>query len=148
MIKRLAGVAALAVALTACGGSGTATTTTTPMNDGAGSPVTVHVTLTDFAIQSDLTTFTVGVPYHFVVVNNGGSQHEFMVIPPMAAGTSSDVIDAAAQAHIEETNLQPGEQATVDYTFTAGQVGTTLEFACHLQGHYEAGMHLPITVTG
>jgi len=146
MITKLAGAAALALALTACGGSGAATTTA-PMADGTGSPVTVHVTLTDFAIQADLTTFTVGVPYHFVVVNSGGSQHEFMVIPPMPAGTSSDVIDAAAQAHIEESNLQPGEQATVDYTFSADQVGTTLEFACHIQGHYEAGMHLSITVT-
>jgi uncharacterized cupredoxin-like copper-binding protein len=34
----------------------------------------------------------------------------------------------------------------MDYTFTKAYPAGTLEFACHLSGHYEAGMHLPITV--
>jgi len=45
--------------LAACGGAALAT----------GKPVNVQVTLTDFKINSSLTTFTTGVPYHFVVTN-------------------------------------------------------------------------------
>jgi hypothetical protein len=36
-----------------------------------------------------------------------------------------------------------------DYTFNQsmmGQMEQNFEFACHLPGHYEAGMRLPITI--
>jgi uncharacterized cupredoxin-like copper-binding protein len=37
----------------------------------------------------------------------------------------------------------PGTTVTREFTFT--QTGD-FEFACHVSGHYEAGMLLPITV--
>jgi len=42
-------------------------------------------------------------------------------------------------------NVNPGETKTLDYTFTQSNAGKQLEFACHLPGHYEAGMHQAIT---
>lgn len=110
-------------------------------------PVEVQVTATDFAFQSSLTTFEVGVPYHFVVTNNGQTEHEFMIVKPIPAGSMDmEEMDQMAIGHIEEDDLQPGGTASVDVTFTEPAPEGTLEMSCHLPGHYENGMLLPITV--
>jgi len=44
---------------------------------------------------------------------------------------------------VGEAELPPGTIVTREFTFT--QTGD-FEFACHVSGHYEAGMLLPITV--
>jgi uncharacterized cupredoxin-like copper-binding protein len=44
-------------------------------------------------------------------------------------------------------NVARGETKTFDYTFASSMMGQYFEFACHLPGHYEAGMKLPITVS-
>jgi uncharacterized cupredoxin-like copper-binding protein len=35
----------------------------------------------------------------------------------------------------------------VEYTFTDGAIGKTLEFSCLIRRHYDVGMRLAITVT-
>lgn len=111
-------------------------------------PVDVTVTATDFAFQSSLTTFKVGVPYHFIVTNKGAVEHEFMLVKPIDTSANMEMseMDDMALAHIEEDDLQPGETASVDYTFTKEDANGPLEFSCHLAGHYENGMKLPITI--
>lgn len=123
-----------AVALAACSGSA-------PKQ-----PVTITVTAKDFSFEASQTTFQVGVPYHFVVTNKGTVQHEFMIIKPEPAGTDSTQLDSEAIVHIEEDDLNPGETHSIDYTFTKPYPSGTLEIACHMPGHYENGMHLPIEV--
>jgi uncharacterized cupredoxin-like copper-binding protein len=129
----LLSVIAAGALLSACGGS-------------PSGPVTVTVTATEYKFESSLTTFKVGVPYHFVVTNKGTMEHEFMVIKPEPSSVGSDQLDADALAHIEETDLQPGQTTSVDYTFLQPAPEGTLEFACHLAGHYEQGMHSSIIV--
>jgi uncharacterized cupredoxin-like copper-binding protein len=112
---------------------------------------TVHVTLTDSAttqsVESDVTTFTAGEPYHFVVENKGQLAHELMIVQPIEAGTMDmEQMDEMALYVIEKDDLEPGTTYEFDFVFPSDSVGTDLEFACHLAGHYEAGMHLPITV--
>jgi uncharacterized cupredoxin-like copper-binding protein len=110
-------------------------------------PVDVHVTANEYAFQSSMTTFKVGVPYHFIVTNKGTVEHEFMIVKPIEAGTMDmEEMDSMALADIEDDDLQPGQTASVDYTFTKAYPAGTLEFSCHIKGHYEAGMKLPITV--
>ncbi len=46
----------------------------------------------------------------------------------------------------DEKALNPGATKTFDYTFALQAAGPHPEFACHLPGHYETGMHLDITV--
>lgn len=121
--------------LGACGGS-----------SGNQGPVTVNVTLTEFKITSSLDTFKVGVPYHFVVTNKGTVAHEFYIMPPKSGQLSQAQVKQDALAGIPQEQLPAGQTATLDYTFTKAAPTGTLEFACHLPGHYEAGMHLPITV--
>lgn len=109
----------------------------------------VKVTLTEYAIQSSVTDFQVGVPYHFVVTNAGQVNHEFMIMPPLMEdqmGMNMEEMDKMALAMIEADELTPGKTQTLDYTFTEPAPSGSLEFACHTPGHYEQGMKLPITV--
>lgn len=124
-----------ALILSACGGS-----------SGTSGPVTVNVTLTEFKITSSINTFKVGVPYHFVVTNKGTVEHEFYIMPPESEQITQDQVKQDALAGIPPAQLQAGQSATLDYTFTKAAPSGTLEFACHLPAHYDAGMHLPITV--
>ena len=123
----------LMAALAACGGSGNANQ--------------VNVSLTEFKIQSSQTTFTAGTTYHFVVTNNGQTNHEFMIAPPMNSQMPMGQMDKMALYVIDQSQLPPGASKSFDYTFPSSEVQKSLEFACHLPGHYEAGMHLPVTVT-
>jgi len=127
---------ALAIVAAACGGG-----------DGAAPAGTIKVTATEMKIESDYTTFKVGVPYHFEVTSEGAIPHEVMLVQPIAAGTMTmEDMDAMALGMVEEEDLPPGATASFDYTFTSDDLAGPLELACHVEGHYEAGMLLPITV--
>jgi len=123
----------LMVVLAACGGSGNANQ--------------VNVSLTEFKIQSSQTAFTAGTTYHFVVTNNGQINHEFMIAPPMNGQIPMGQMDKMALYVIDQSQLPPGASKSFDYTFPSSEVQKSLEFACNLPGHYEAGMHLPVTIT-
>ena len=129
----LAIVAVLLLAvLAACGGSGSSNQ--------------VNVSLSEFKIQSSQTTFTSGTTYHFVVTNNGKTNHEFMIAQPMSSQMPMGEMDKMALYVIDQSQLPPGASKSFDYTFPSSQMQKSLEFACHLPGHYEAGMHLTISV--
>jgi uncharacterized cupredoxin-like copper-binding protein len=111
----------------------------------------VKITLTDFGMESSRTSFEVGVPYHFVITNEGAINHEMMIMAPltemqMSMDMDMEEMDAMALAMIEEDELTPGTTMTLDYIFTEPAPDGTLEFSCHVEGHYVAGMKLPITV--
>lgn len=125
----------VSTALAACG----------PAGGGGGSATTVQITLTDFKIDSSLTTFSVGVPYHFVIVNKGSVAHEFYIMPP-ADPSTADGKKGQAVVAVTQNDLGAGATKTVDYTFTAAAPEGSLEMSCHIAGHYEAGMHIPIVV--
>ena len=110
-------------------------------------PITVTVDAGDYDFQSSLTTFTVGVPYHFEVTNTGEVDHEFMLVEPIAQGTMDmEEMDGMAVAHIEEDDLEAGATETLDVTFDKAHPAGTLEMSCHIGQHYEKGMHIPIVV--
>jgi uncharacterized cupredoxin-like copper-binding protein len=110
------------------------------------SPVNVQITLTEFKITSSMATFTVGTPYHFEVTNNGNSPHEFQIMPPATGKLTQDQVNKMALAGLGQNDLPAGATKTLDYTFTQAYPQGALEFACHLPGHYEGGMHVPIVV--
>ena len=133
--KKLVGVLVVAVLfLAACGAQSNSNEVT--------------ITLTDFGIESSRDSFEVGVPYHFVVTNNGAINHEIMIMAPlteeqMMMDMDMEQMDEMALAMIEEDELTPGATKTLDYTFTEPAPAGTLEFVCHVEGHYEAGHVLP-----
>jgi uncharacterized cupredoxin-like copper-binding protein len=112
-------------------------------------PQEVNVTLSDFTFESSMTNFKVGVPYHFVLKNVGQVPHEIMIMAPVEETPDMDMeeMDSMALAHVEADDLPAGGTATLDYTFSKAAGPGELEFACHVPGHYAAGMKLPITVS-
>lgn len=134
--KVLVALIAAGLLLTACGGQ---------------KATEVKITLKEFGIESSMTEFQTGVPYHFVVTNAGAVEHELMLMPPlmedqMGMAMDMEEWDRTALAMIEANELPAGATASFDYTFTEAGPAGTLEFACHIPGHYEAGSKLPITV--
>ncbi len=121
---------------TACGSSGG----TTGSNQ-------VQVNETDFKIDASTTTFTPGMSYHFVVVNNGHTTHEFMIMPSSMSmgGMPMGNMDKIALAKVE--NIAPGQSVTLDYTFSSSTAGSHPLLACYYPGHYEAGMKLSVNVS-
>lgn len=123
-------IAILAVALLvgACGSAG---------GQSSSSPTEVQITLSEFKIDAPQTTFTTGTSYHFVIKNEGTISHDWAIMPRGETDASRALVQ------VDEEQLPPG--ATVTREFTFAQAGD-FEFACHVPGHYEAGMLLPITV--
>lgn len=115
----------------------------------ANGPVTVSVTLTEFAIKSTTTQFKPGMQYHFIVKNEGQIAHEFMIMPESAMMGMEDMtmenLDQLAYMMIPQAQLPPGASATMDYTFTETPK-ESVEMVCTLAGHLEAGMRATITV--
>jgi len=104
------------------------------------------VTLSEYKIASSVATFSPGTSYHFVVTNKGQVPHEFMIMPVEMnmGGMSMDEMHKLALHMID--NVAPGETKTFNYTFASSMMGQNFKFACHLPGHYEAGMQLPMMV--
>jgi uncharacterized cupredoxin-like copper-binding protein len=115
---------------------------------GSNSPQDVTISLTDFGIEASQTTFKVGQPYHFIITNDGAIEHELMIMPPMAQDANMEMseMDEMALAMVEEDDLPPGATETLDVTFDQAYPAGTLEFSCHVEGHYENGMKEAIIV--
>jgi uncharacterized cupredoxin-like copper-binding protein len=115
---------------------------------GSARPVEVRITLTEYEIKSSLADFRVGVPYHFVVTNQGALAHEIMLVEPMETSAHMDMgeMDEMALAYIDAKDLPADATASFDYTFTKPATAGEIEFSCHTPGHYENGMKLSITV--
>ncbi|MBI4311525.1 MAG: hypothetical protein HY681_07060 [Chloroflexi bacterium] len=109
--------------------------------------VVVAVEVGELYVKASQTTFKVGVPYRLVVTNSGKIAHEVMIMPPVdhSSGMSMEGLDEMALAMIHEHDLGPGMTATLELTFQQAGSGQ-LEAACHLPGHYEAGMKQQLTI--
>jgi uncharacterized cupredoxin-like copper-binding protein len=136
-VRKLLVLAPLALLLVACSPSG---------------PQTVEITLNEFGILSSQTDFEVGQTYQFSITNMGALNHEFTIMPAgvsmMMDGHGMDMGHnmEGAFVHVVEDQLGPGASMTIEFTFSEEYAAGELEFACHLAGHYEAGMFAPITV--
>jgi uncharacterized cupredoxin-like copper-binding protein len=59
-----------------------------------------------------------------------------------------DQLDDMALAMIPADDLPPGATRTIEVTFTAPAGTGAFELVCAVPGHYDAGMELPIQITG
>ncbi len=121
-----------------------AVTTQAPISSGDGTQV--DVTLVDNTIEASLTTFQTGVPYTFVIANNGRHAHNFNISQPVSVAGSLDAALKGALLVVPQKELGPGATATVQFTFPDSAVGLKLEFSCLIRKHYDDGMMLAITV--
>jgi uncharacterized cupredoxin-like copper-binding protein len=107
----------------------------------------VDVTLADNTIETNMTTFQVGVPYTFVINNTGQRAHNFNINPPVSvAGSLEQALDSALLV-VPQEQLSPGQTATVEFIFPDTAAGQLLEFSCLIRRHYDDGMKVDITVT-
>ena len=130
--------------LAACGSS-----TTSSSQHGQATPSesqTVQVTLSDNKVESSLTTFTAGMPYHFVVTNRGQVAHQFAMMPVGMDMEHMSVDQMHHSALFMYDNVAPGETRTFDYTFAMSSAAQSFAFVCGTQGHYGAGMQLPFMI--
>jgi uncharacterized cupredoxin-like copper-binding protein len=111
--------------------------------------VNVNVRLKDLSIESSVREFKPGVQYHFTVTNQGEVAHEFMILPISEhmgmSGMSMEEYDEMALMMIPIEQLPVGATAKADYTFSGIPDGK-IELVCMTPGHFEAGMHIPITI--
>ena len=107
----------------------------------------VDITLADNTIETNMTSFQVGVPYTFVITNAGRHAHNFNINPPVSvAGSLEQALDSALLA-VPQEQLSPGQSTTVEFTFPDTAAGQLLEFSCLIRRHYDDGMKVDITVT-
>ena len=107
----------------------------------------VDITLADNTIETNMTSFQVGVPYTFVITNTGRHAHNFNINPPVSvAGSLQQALDSALLA-VPQEQLGVGQSTTVEFTFPDTAAGQLLEFSCLIRRHYDDGMKVDITVT-
>lgn len=100
-------------------------------------PREVTVVLSEFHFATSDTVFKAGVPYRFVLRNEGREAHEWAVVP------RGDTDEGNLLFEVEEEDLPSG--ATVVREFTFAEPGL-YDFACYMPGHYSGGMVLPVRV--
>ncbi|MEE8491834.1 MAG: plastocyanin/azurin family copper-binding protein [Acidimicrobiia bacterium] len=124
-------------------------------DDAAEAGRTVQVAMAEFAFSPAEVAVSKGETVLFEVTNDGVIEHEFRLttehaaMEHMAAGHESHGDDAAAGEpdHGEVILLvAPGETGTITVNFDHDADFELM--ACMLPGHYEAGMHAPLTLEG
>lgn len=94
---------------------------------------TIEVSMTDFAYEPGALELDAGT-YTFEISNDGQVVHQWALSATGEHGS-----------HVADTGeLAPGESASV----TVDLEGGAYEFACHVPGHYDAGMHGELAVLG
>ena len=122
----------------------TASPAASSMATPATEPVCVGVIEGDFYVRPQRATFRVGETYIFAVGNEGAAVHEFVIEP---AGKVDEPLKAEVNGKEQESEIEdiaPGETGELEWTFT--EPGR-YQFACHIPGHYEAGMVIEVEVT-
>ena len=99
----------------------------------------VTVMLTEMSISASATTFKVGQTYTFTATNQGAIEHE-LVFEKVG---DNDVPLVSNGKEVELESIAPGSSKSLDFAFT--EPGT-YQLACHVPGHYPAGMVLTISV--
>lgn len=110
---------------------------------------TVEVTASDsFAFKPATIEVSAGETVTFAVTNGGKTPHEFTLgdaaMQQEHAGMMAHVPAGMGHDTPNSITLEPGETKRLAWRF--GDAGT-LEFACHVQGHYQGGMRGRITIT-
>ncbi len=126
---------------------------------------TVTVKLVDNAYEPSAVKVSAGETVRFVVTNDGELVHEFNLgTPAMHAAHQKEMMEMVNAGVLEADRinhdkmsgghgmkhadpnsvlLEPGQSGEVVWTFPESG---TVEFACNVPGHYEAGMKGTITI--
>ncbi len=124
-------------------------------DDAAEAGRTVQVAMAEFVFNPTEVAVSKGETVLFEVTNDGVIDHEFRLTTGHAA---MEHMAAGHQGHGDEAVAGEPDHGEVILLVAPGETGTiTVTFdhdadfdlmACMLPGHYEAGMHAPLTLEG
>ncbi|WP_324753914.1 copper-binding protein [Roseovarius sp. Pro17] len=86
-----------------------------------------------------------GETIRFNIVNKGGTEHEFVLDTMMGNAKHKEMMAKMDMEHDDPNSVRLDEGASGEVVWKFSEAGT-FEFACLIPGHYESGMHGPITV--
>lgn len=99
----------------------------------AKAPVEVQVTLSEFKVELSKTNLPAGTVVNYVITNTGKVTHELVLEKAGAVDTPLELNGKGQEAE----DIEPGTTRTVEWTIPdAGN----FQLACHVPGHFEAGM--------
>jgi uncharacterized cupredoxin-like copper-binding protein len=106
-------------------------------------PEKVNVTLSDFKVATSATRLPAGQPIQLVITNHGSVAHEVVLEKAGAVDEAVEIEDQeSGEEEAEVENIAPGETRTV--VWTVAEAGD-YQFACHILGHFAAGMVIPVS---
>jgi uncharacterized cupredoxin-like copper-binding protein len=114
---------------------------------GDGPDRTVVVTMHHSRFEPAVVRVAPGERVHFLLRNTDPIDHEFILGDEGVQRRH----EAGRQRHHHgevpgERSVAAGQEATTTFAFPDGPAGRTLQFACHLPGHYAYGMHGTVRV--
>ena len=138
--RRWAATAVVAALAVGAGGYGVAAMTGDDAVAAALGPgdVTVQLDVEHSLFAPEELRVVEGTRVRFVVVNGDPIDHELIVGPPDLHARHADGTEAEHPSVPGEVSVGPNGAAITTLRFD--EAGT-FEFACHLPGHYEHGMH-------
>jgi len=107
---------------------------------------TIKITALDIKYDKPEIPVKAGETIKFVVTNTGKLRHEFMIGDMEEQRQHAEMMKQMPDMVHEDANtltLEPGETKSLVWQFT--KTGK-LEVACHIPGHYEAGMRSQVVV--
>jgi uncharacterized cupredoxin-like copper-binding protein len=133
-------LAAGAVVVAAAGASGTHGTSGDILGPGV---ITVHIDIEHSRFSPTLVHVRPHTEARFVIANHDPIGHEFIIGGPAVHARHANGHEASHPPVPGEVSIPPETTASTTYAFHA--VGP-MEFACHLPGHYQYGMHGHVVV--
>ena len=88
---------------------------------------TVNVTIGEFDIHSPVTTFTTGIPYKFVITNQGTHYHNLLIMHPTTTMLMTPE-DVYRQSLFFASNIAPNQNRLMYVLFTHTAPPGMLEF--------------------
>jgi uncharacterized cupredoxin-like copper-binding protein len=118
--------------------------------DGASVDRTINVTMRetddgDMVFSPEAFEIAQGETIRFNVTNTGALEHEFVLDTMAGNEAHKEMMAKMDMEHDDPNSIRLDEGASGDVIWTFSNAGT-FEFACLIPGHYESGMHGPITV--
>ncbi len=131
--------------------TGTSQGTTSPTATTAATAVSgtqeVHVVIKDGSISSTMKNFRAGIPYTFVVANQGKTSHNFIIWHRISGAASTQQPHDGILYIVPATQLTAGKTLTFSYQFPLSSIQSSLQFTTHLSGTEPEGPHIPVNVT-
>jgi uncharacterized cupredoxin-like copper-binding protein len=133
----------LAVVLVACGAAALVAVRAAEVRlAGDGPERTVVVTMHHSRFEPALVRVDPGERVRFVLRNTDPIDHEFILGGDAVQRRHEQGRERHHHGEVPgERSVAAGREAATTYAFPAILDGRTLEFACHLPGHYAYGMH-------